>query len=151
MFFFLREFMYTFYETIIDQTITNTRDANGLAKAIPVIALGATVMPLAAAGYELRKLLFGKLPAAALDIKDTTREYYGLDYLSEVARRSGIYGPLQLIDDANTDRTRGNNVMVNLMGVPFEKAVQFIDDPYKALIKTTPIIAQSSPLKNMLY
>ncbi len=151
LFFFLRDFMYTFYETVIDQTITNTRDAKGLAKAIPVIALGATVMPLAAAGYELRKLLFGKLPAEAFDIRDTTREYYGWDYLSEIARRSGIYGPLQLVDDANTDRTRGNNVLVNLMGVPFEKAVQFIDDPYKALIKTTPIIAQSSPLKNALY
>jgi len=150
-FFYLRDFMYTFFETVLAQTATNIKDAEGAAKVIPVMMLGMTIMPLAAAGYELRKLIFGKMPAAALDIKDTTREYYGLDYLSEVARRSGIYGPLQLIDDANTDRTRGNNVLVNLMGVPFEKAVQFIDDPYKALVKTTPIVAQSSPLKNALY
>jgi len=149
-FFYLRDFMYTFFETVLHQTITNTRDAKGLSKALPVMMLGMTVMPLAAAGYELRKMLFGKLPAAAFNIKDTTQEYYGWDYLSEVARRSGVYGPLQLIDDANTDRTRGNNVLANLMGVPFEKAVQFIDDPYKTFIKTTPGLAQSSPLRNSL-
>lgn len=149
-FFYLRDFMYTFFETVLHQTITNTRDAKGLSKALPVMMLGMTVMPLAAAGYELRKMLFGKLPAAAFDIKDMTQEYYGWDYMAEVARRSGVYGPLQLLDDANTDRTRGNNVLANLMGVPFEKAVQFIDDPVKTFVKTTPLLAQSRTIRDAL-
>ena len=146
MFFYLRGFMWSFYETIWHQTMVNMGDAKGAAKVLPLIVLGATVMPLAAVGYELRKLLFGKLPAEALDLKDTTRDYHGLDYLSEVARRAGLYGPLQLIDDANTDMERGNRALANFMGVPFGVLVKMLDRP-EDVWKFTPVLNQSSTLK----
>ena len=146
LFFYLRGFMWSFYETIWHQTMVNMDDAKGVAKVLPLMVLGATVMPLAAVGYELRKLLFGKLPAEALDLKDTTREYHGLDYLSEVARRSGLYGPLQLIDDASTDMERGNRALANFMGVPFGILVKMLDKP-EDVWKYTPVLNQSSTLK----
>ncbi len=146
LFFYLRGFMWSFYETIWHQTIVNMGDAKGVAKVLPLMVLGATVMPLAALGYELRKLLFGKLPAEVLNLEDTTRDYQGLDYLSEVVRRSGLYGPLQLIDDAATDMDRGNRALANFMGVPFGILVKMIDKP-EDIWKFTPVLNQSSTIK----
>jgi hypothetical protein len=146
LFFYLRGFMWSFYETIWHQTMVNMGDAKGVAKVLPLMVLGATVMPLAALGYELRKLLFGKLPAEVLNLEDTTRDYQGLDYLSEVVRRSGLYGPLQLIDDAATDMDRGNRALANFMGVPFGILVKMIDKP-EDIWKFTPVLNQSSTIK----
>jgi hypothetical protein len=153
-FWFLNDFMYGYYETIMKQAWTNTKDMKGFGKVVPGLTLAAAVMPLAAVGYELRKLLFGDLPAELLDTKDKTREFYEWDYFWEVYRRSGLLGPVQLLDDAQTDMEYGESkgeggkrALFGLLGVIPEKIMQAMDDPGKTLFKTTPILAQSPTLR----
>jgi hypothetical protein len=144
---YLNDFVWGFYETVMKQAYQGFKDQKGFAKVLPPLMLAATVLPLAALGYELRKLIFGKLPAAALDTRDVTRELHGLDYLAEVFRRSGLMGPLQMYDDYATDRQRGKSAILNLGGVLPEKFLALIDNPERTMWKTNPITGTSPTLR----
>jgi hypothetical protein len=150
-FWYLHDFQWSYYNTTMKQVAQSVRDEKGVAKALPVLFFAMASLPLVALGYELRKMIFNKAPAAALGIKDRTEDKEGLAYLNEIIHRWGILGPASMLEDYRVADKRGDIAALGLLGVPTEKTIELLNDGLGSfLLHTTPLIAQSRPLRDAL-
>ena len=104
--------MYGFHEVFLRRVFNETIDAQGAAKALPLIMLGVFALPLAAAGYELRKLITGR----DLGTDD------GLDYMWEITQRSGMLGVFQFLADMEAADDFGKPGLLGIGGPSAEQA-----------------------------
>lgn len=96
----LKSFFYSYGKVvmggILREAKTRYREADGdqakkaIAASLPFVAAGLLLLPLAAAGLELREMI----QYAGMD-KPTDR-MDSIDYLGELTSRAGVYGPLEL-------------------------------------------------------
>ena len=115
VFFHLKQFMWAYHEIILRRVWAETKSAEGLMKAVPIMLLGMATLPLAAAGYELRRWIgyLGEVPEWS--------EKQGGDYFWEVVQRSGAPGILQLYVDADETSEHGQFAPIALLGPTFRK------------------------------
>jgi hypothetical protein len=137
---YLKGFMWGYYETIGRQVFSQMRDAEGFAKVIPLITLGAMALPLAAAGYELRKMLGEDVVSAVTGLPNMRNDPD--NYWLEMLYRSGLLGPSDLIRQLAFTAAGGPVVA---------KFVEAFDHGLFDTIATTlPGVAQSSTLRTAI-
>jgi hypothetical protein len=149
LFFHLKGFMYTFYNTLMTRTYQQMKDEKGFARAVPAIALAAFVLPLAAAGYELRKLLAEELVGKLIGSKPKYRKPEGWSYLEEMMVRGSLLGPFTIIHDMYEQEKHGSLALTALGGPAFAKTVEFLDDDFSIWLSgMIPGVAQSRVLRD---
>ena len=147
---YLNDFMYSFYETTMRVTMASMAQEQGLARIIPLIALGAVMLPLAAVGYELRKLIARDLPSELLGLPDNTKDPETVaDYTWEMMQRSGMLGPAQKLVDYEETDARGKLAIISLLGPIVESMVTMLDKGFPYFIShTAPVLGQSRVLRD---
>lgn len=142
VFFHLKQFMWGYHEQILRRVWEQTKTNEGLYKAVPIMLLAAATLPLAAAGYELRRWL-GGAPAY------TDKE--GGDYFWELIQRSGGLGVMQLYVDADEAEEHGQFAPMAAMGPSVSWLNSFIvKDLDVALARSLPFVAQMPALRNWI-
>lgn len=129
----LKTFMFTFHKTVLDrvwsQSKTSAKQGEYLRAALPMVVLASMTLPLAAAGYELRRWIadwpgdlgIGKENAVSPAPK-------GGAYFWEVVQRSGMLGAFQLMADANTAEQRDRSSILALAGPTAGQFAAFLED-----------------------
>ena len=146
VFFHLKQFMWAYHEVILRRIWAETKDAKGLEKAVPIMLLGMATLPLAAAGYELRRWIgyMGEVPEWS--------EKQGGDYFWEVVQRSGAPGILQLYVDADEASEHGQFAPIALLGPMATQINDFIAKDFgTALGKSIPFVAQMPAVRSKFY
>jgi hypothetical protein len=110
----LKSFMFGFHEVFLRRVMHETNMAEGAAKVIPFMMLGMFALPLAAFGYELRKLITGR------DLGAGDMDFWEYNY--EIAQRSGIFGTLQFVADMEAAGDFGKPFLLGAAGPSAEQA-----------------------------
>lgn len=148
---YLMDFMWGFYETTMKVTGHAMSNNRGLMRLAPMLALGAVMMPLAAAGYELRKLLVNDMPAEALGISSAARQLEGMDYMWEIFQRSGITGPAQKLIEYDKEDERGKLAVLSLLGPIINSGITFLDKGAGDWVSQYAPVMSASPTLRRAY
>ena len=150
LFFHLKSFMWG-YQEIIWKRIWNRAKAQPGAMnqlthgGMSAAALMAVTLPVALAGYELRRKI-SWFPMGAPARSERT----GFDYLGEVAERAGYPGIFQFILDANQAEEFGRSSLLSLMGPTVTHLEEFIrDDMTTWSSRSIPFLAQSGAARTI--
>ncbi|MCK4823529.1 hypothetical protein KA005_47700, partial [bacterium] len=142
IFFHLKQFMWGYHEQILRRVWEQTKTNEGLYKAVPIMLLATATLPLAAAGYELRRWL-GGAPAY------TDKE--GGDYFWELIQRSGAPGIMQLYIDADEAEEFGQFAPFAVAGPTISQITDYINKDFDvAVARSIPFVAQMPALRNWL-
>lgn len=142
IFFHLKQFMWGYHETILRRVWQQVKDNEGLYKVVPVMLLAAATLPLAAAGYELRRFLGG-----APEYSDKK----GGDYFWEVLQRSGAPGIMQLYVDADEAEEFGQFAPFAIAGPAVSQVTDFLNKDFDvALARSIPFVAQMPALRSWI-
>lgn len=106
----LKSFIWGFHSQVLRRAWGQMRDNHGISKAFPPIMLMAAVVPFAAAGYELRRILSGQGQSPKI------RKPEDDEYFFEMVQRSGLLGIFQLYVDMDEAENRGRLSILSLMG-----------------------------------
>lgn len=154
----LKPFLWGFGKVVLEQLWAQTKQAQGMQKALPAVTLGAALLPLAALGYELRKLV-GSLG------DDRERPWEkdpedGWEYVWEVLQRSGALGATQIFVDMDQAEDRNRLAILSALGpsmTHFEEAVDKIDISFdgvegvdKFAIRSLPILSSFPAARDFL-
>ncbi len=143
---YLKGFMWGYYETIGRKMFSHIRDAEGAMKMVPLITLGAMALPLAAAGYELRKILGEDVVSAVTGLPNMRNDPD--NYWLEMLYRSGLLGPSDLLRQMVDAGDHGQLAFTAAGGPVVAKFVEAFDHGLFDTIATTlPGVAQSSTLR----
>lgn len=120
----------------------------GIARVLPLVALASIMLPLAALGYELRKLITQDMMADLIGSDYKPKELDELAYLWEITQRSGFLGPAQKLVDYDEATNRNKSAVINALGPIAEASVLLLDEGLdEFLIRYSPGMASSSPLR----
>jgi len=143
--FHLKGFLYGYHEIFLRQAwnLSQSTEGSFAMRMMPFIVLGALTLPLAAAGYEIRR----KLPIFGSDRpRGTPPEYFW-----ELMKRSGNLGVYQLVSDMDEASDFGNPALTALGGPSVEQAWDFAtEDSSKFWPKAVPLASQSKVIRDWL-
>lgn len=146
--FHLKMFMYSFHDTIIRQVVQNMREANTpWQKAYMVAVPGLMMMALTGLGLELRELiqykLWGRTPR--------TDRMSNVEYVWELATRSGLFGPSQLAIDWEGADERGQLGVIAVAGPTVNQLNELISKPLSQSVpKAIPVVGQIPPARDLV-
>lgn len=141
--FHLKSFMWGYQETLLmriwlrakaEPTVMKSLQSGGLSAALLV----AMTLPLAVAGYELRRLLswWGNPPEQS--------KKRGWDYAQEVIERAGYLGLVQFVADAEQAQEFGRLSLLSAAGPSLTQLEEFITDDWASIAtRATPVLAQT--------
>ena len=145
---YLMDYMWLFYEVTMQVTGKAMANRRGIARVLPLVALASIMLPLAALGYELRKLITQDMMADLIDSDYEPKELDELAYLWEITQRSGFLGPAQKLVDYDEATNRNKSAVINALGPIAEASVLLLDEGLdEFLIRYSPGMASSSPLR----
>lgn len=151
LFWQLKGFMYSFYYTTMKRAFDQMGKSNNFAAALPLLSMAAFMLPLAMAGYELRKIVAEEIPGVILDKKPGYKKPEGNDYIWEMVIRGGLLGPFTVLHDMYEADKHGSLALTALGGPTFSKSVELFDKGlYHFLTHTTPVLAQSSVIRDSI-
>ena len=132
----LKQFTWAYHEMILRRAWAQTKGApNMLAAALPFAMLGIATLPLAAAGYELRRQIGYAGEPPPMD---------GAGFFWETLQRSGAPGLFQLYIDADDAEKRGQFSILALAGPTLGQLGEFITkDVGYAASRSVPLMAQA--------
>lgn len=154
MFWHLRDYQWAFFETVLRRVWDQSKDKAGLAKATPWLMLAAATLPLAMVGYELRKELTQDIPASMLGVPVPNKQESDLDYLMNLANRSGLLGPMAYMVDAQNAADHGEFFLLSIAGPTVDKLQEFVLHDLNALYTlshTLPVLAQSRVIREAVF
>lgn len=143
--FHLHQFMYLFQNTVMGQMLVNARAAGmGVEGAMRLAGPAMLMMLMTAVGLELRELLqyhiWGK--SAPTDNQDS------LEYLTNLAQRTGFLGVGQYAADFFEAHERGNNAFIGLLGPTVEQVNGMLADPWQlSMARALPVVNQLPPVR----
>jgi hypothetical protein len=139
----LKSFMFGFHEVFLRRVMHETSLAEGSAKVIPLLMLGMFALPLAAFGYETRKLITGR------DMGTGDMDFW--EYIYEIIQRSGILGVFQFIADMEAAGDYGKPFALGAMGPSAEQAWDVgANDAEVWMIKAVPLVSSIPAGKNLI-
>jgi hypothetical protein len=145
---YLMDYMWLFYEVTMQVTGKAMANRRGIARVLPLVALASIMLPLAALGYELRKLITQDMMADLIGSDYKPKELDELAYLWEITQRSGFLGPAQKLVDYDEATNRNKSAVINALGPIAEASVLLLDEGLdEFLIRYSPGMASSSPLR----
>lgn len=150
---YLKDFMWAYWEKVAKRVIALSREGRNIpAKALPYLMLGAAMIPLAAAGYELRWLLTQQLASGLTGVPVQTPHKEGWDYFQEVTNRSGILGPLALIYDMWQATEHNDVAFAPLLGAPMDTMLDWMTKDWGYVMQhRLPGAAQSSVVRKWMF
>ena len=146
--FHLKSFMYSFHNTVMRQIKANFDGSNTpWQKAYAVAMPGLMLMAFAGLGLELRELLQYKIWGRA----GRTDRMDGMEYITEVFDRAGLFGISQLAVDLESANGRGNSKFLALTGPTIQQVNDLINKPFRQTgPKAIPGISQIPELRQQV-
>ena len=144
LFFHLKSFMYTFYETTMKRVAFEARSRQGLDKLTPFMQI-SMLLPVTAIGLELREMIqyAGSGSWGTQDRQPRTDRMSGAEYMLELVERSGMAGPSQLALDLESADERNQFWLLGIAGPTAASAKELIFDPASQSVpKAIPIVSQ---------
>ena len=145
----LKSFFYAFGKVILGgvfrEAQTRVKSGQIAAAAVPLLLMGMFMLPLAALGLSIREWIqYGDSG------KPTDRMQEG-EYLMELVKRSGFYGPLEMAFSALNAEQYGSNAVVALLGPAFQHAeVLATGSTEQKISRSLPIVNQIPQLRREL-
>tara|TARA_R110002167_G_scaffold60282_2_gene170432 strand:- start:25463 stop:33394 length:7932 start_codon:yes stop_codon:yes gene_type:complete len=118
--FHLKTFIYAYQEVFLRQVMNDAKGQKGLAKALPFLVLASFTLPIAAAGWELRKAIKGQ------DLGPDDDDEMFFAYLWEVINRSGNLGMLQFLSDMEAASSYDKPAIMGIAGPTVEQAYDVV-------------------------
>jgi len=132
LFWMYKDFLWGTFEIVGRRVWDQSANRAGVGKALPWLIAGLAIAPMAAAGYELRKMATGQV-----DPQDDEAGHYAWKLLD----RSGMLGPFSLLWSMESEAERGHFALAALGG-PFASKLSNLmeeDGVMNTVATTTPI------------
>ena len=141
----LKTFMFLFHSRVLSRVWheMSADDRHGLNRAVPPLLLAAFLLPLAAGGYWLRKLLTGDLQA--LDKMTAER------FSEEMFQRSGLLGIYQFFADMKNAAEMKKSVGLAIAGPTLGHIGDFFNKPTdQFILQAIPGVSNSPGLRRKI-